>query len=80
VHDALRHSSATTATTEGTTMGIFDKASALAKKATKAAKEHSDQVEKAVDKVTDTVDKKTGKKHSKQLDQVDDGVHKFLEK
>jgi hypothetical protein len=61
-------------------MGIFDKASALAKKATKAAKGHSEQVEKAVDKVTDTVDKKTGKKHSKQLDQVDDNVRKFLDK
>jgi antitoxin protein of toxin-antitoxin system len=61
-------------------MGIFDKASALAKRATKAAKDHSAQVEKTVDKVTDTVDKQTGKKHTKQLDQVDDSVRKYLDK
>ena len=61
-------------------MGIFDAASALPKKATKAAKGHSEQVEKAVDKVTDTVDKETGKQHTKQLDQVDDSVRKYLDK
>ncbi len=61
-------------------MGIFDKVSALARKATKAAKEHSDQVEQGVDKVTDAIDDKTGKKHSDKLDKVDDSVRKFLEK